>query len=102
MKALEMVKYLKPRRWWLENPRNGLLPTRWYMKRVPFVDADYCQYTNWGYQKPTRIWGSPDIKRVATKLCDGITCPNLVEGTKYHKARLSSQHQNLSAGKNIE
>jgi hypothetical protein len=96
-KALEIVRYLKPRRWWLENPRNGLLKTRWYMQGLPFVDADYCQYINWGYQKPTRIWGSADLLQVATKLCDGITCPNLAEGKSHHRIRLSSPHQNLSA-----
>ena len=49
------------------------------MAGLPFIDADYCQYAQWGYKKPTRIWGSPDILEVA-KRCDGITCLNLQEG----------------------
>ena len=79
-KALEIIKYLRPERWWLENPRNGLLHTRQYMQGIPFVDADYCQYSNWGYQKPTRFWGSPDLLDLSLKCCDGQTCPNLLPG----------------------
>jgi hypothetical protein len=79
-KALEIVKFLRPQKWWLENPRHGYLRHREYMKPYPFVDVDYCQYSDWGYKKPTRIWGSPDILQVQGKLCDGRTCPNLVPG----------------------
>ena len=32
------------------------------MKDIPFIDVDYCMFSDWGYQKPTRIWGSPAIK----------------------------------------
>ena len=53
LKALAIVRFFKPRRWWMENLRNGLLRTRPYMQGLPFVDADYCQYAAWGYQKPT-------------------------------------------------
>ena len=60
-KTLEIKDYLKPQKWWLENPRNGRLPTRPYMADIPYVDVDYCQYANWEYQKPTRIWGSPNV-----------------------------------------
>ncbi len=67
------------------------------MQRLPFVDAEYCPYMKWGYQKPTRIWGTAELLRVATKMCDGFTCPNLVEGKPYHRLRLNSPHQNLSA-----
>jgi len=39
-KTLEKVRYFRPVKWWLENPRNGLLKTREYMAGIPFVDAD--------------------------------------------------------------
>ena len=105
-KALEIVEYLKPQRWWLENPRHGLLTTRPYMNGIPFVDADYCQYSDWGYQKPTRIWGSPDLLELRPKPCNGVTCPNLDHRAGRqkngrpkvrlpHRIRLSSKHQNL-------
>jgi len=47
LKALEIIQYLQPTRWWLENPRNGLIPSREYMAGYPYVDADYCQYSDW-------------------------------------------------------
>ena len=76
-RALEIIEYLAPDKWWLENPRYGLLHTREYMARYPFVDADYCQYSDWGYKKPTRFWGSDHLKNITPKTCDGKTCPNL-------------------------
>ena len=77
-KALEIIKYLAPARWWLKNPRNGLLGTREYMAGYPHADADYCQYSDWGYQKPTRFWGSDHLRNLTLRTCDGRTCPNLV------------------------
>ena len=73
-KSLEILDYLKPTKWWLENPRNGLLKSRPYMAGIPYVDVDYCQYAGWGYKKPTRIWGSRDISDVMGRLCDWLSC----------------------------
>ena len=87
-KTLEIIKYLKPRRWFLENPRNGLLSNREYMTDIPFVDVDYCQFSHWGYQKPTRVWGDATIQNIKPRLCDGQTCPNLEDrgnGRKGHQ-----------------
>jgi hypothetical protein len=75
--ALEIVGYYQPTFWFMENPRRGLLPTRDFMKDIPFIDVDYCMFSDWGYQKPTRIWGSPAIKNVESRLCDG-NCRNMV------------------------
>ena len=47
-KTLEKVAYLKPRRWYLENPRTGKLKDRPYMQGLPFVDVEYCQFGDWG------------------------------------------------------
>ena len=94
-KALEIVQYLKPKRWFLENPRVGLLSTREYMKGIPYVDVDYCQFAPWGYKKPTRVWGDISISQVQNKLCDGLTCPNLEDrpnGRKGHREILGGLH----------
>ena len=48
-RTLEIIHYFKPQKWWIENPRTGLLATRPYMADYPFVDTDYCQYSDWGY-----------------------------------------------------
>jgi len=102
-KALEIIDYLKPKRWWMENPRWGHLRHREYMEGRPFIDVDYCQYAEWGYQKPTRIWGSEDILGVDARVCDGHTCRNLTPGPpkkqgakRAHRVCLSSKHQNLA------
>ena len=71
------------------------------MADIPYVEVDYCQYAEWGYQKPTRIWGSPNVLSFKPLRCDGVSCPNLVEGSvhrkRHHRVRLSSPHQNLSS-----
>jgi len=87
-KSLEFIKYFCPRKGFLENPRTGLLTKRPYMEGIPFVDVDYCQFSQWGYQKPTRIWGDPSISDLTSKICDGETCINLVDrpnGRKGHR-----------------
>ena len=33
-KALEIIAYLAPQHWWIENPRTGLLKTRPYMEGI--------------------------------------------------------------------
>ena len=94
-KTLEIIRYLKPKRWFLENPRNGLLSTREYMAGIPFVDVDYCQFSHWGYQKPTRVWGDLTIAKIQPKLCDGETCENLEtrgNGRKGHQKILGGNH----------
>ena len=57
LKALEIIDYLKPRWWALENPATGLLKTREYMAGLPFHDVTYCKF-GYLYRKPTRIWGN--------------------------------------------
>lgn len=55
MRAQEIIAYLQPRAWFMENPSTGLLKTRPCMQGVPFVDVTYCMY-GFGHRKPTRIW----------------------------------------------
>ena len=76
IQGLAIVGYFRPNFWFLENPRRGLLKERTFMRDLPFVDVDYCQFSDWGYQKPTRIWGSPQIASLANKICDNRTCSN--------------------------
>ena len=73
--ALEVIQWFAPATWILENPRRGLLRTRPYMQQLNFTDADYCRFAQWGYQKATRFWGSPDVASRPPVLCGGI-CAN--------------------------
>ena len=59
-KGLEIIKYLRPDTWFLENPQTGLLKRRPYMKGIPYVDVDYCHFANWGYKKE-RGFGAPRL-----------------------------------------
>ena len=47
LKVLEVIDYFQPRWWWIENPSTGLLKDRPYMAGLPFVDLDYCQFSDW-------------------------------------------------------
>jgi hypothetical protein len=54
------------------------------MQHIPYADFDYCEFAEWGYKKPTRIWGSPQIWDVRSVLCVG-KCKNMaipVEGQR--------------------
>ena len=74
--ALDIVDRLQPTLWFLENPRTGVLKDREYMQGIPYVDLDYCMFSKWGYQKPTLIWGSPAMKKLAHVECNG-GCGNM-------------------------
>jgi hypothetical protein len=90
IKTLEVIEWFKPKAWWIENPRMGYLKKRPFMSQIPYVDIDYCQFSDWGYQKPTRFWVSESLSQLPNRKCDFKTCPNLVDGQygKCHRNRL--------------
>ncbi len=45
-KTLEIITYFRPKRWWVENPRWGLLKSRKVIRGIPFVDVDSCQFSD--------------------------------------------------------
>lgn len=55
-RTLQIIRYLRPRHWFLENPQTGLLKDQRQMRGLSFVDVDYCRFSDWGYRKPTRVW----------------------------------------------
>jgi hypothetical protein len=54
-KALEIIAYFKPKVWYLENPKTGMLKDRPFMEGLPYYDVSYCKY-GYDYRKHTRIW----------------------------------------------
>ena len=91
LRGLEIIDYLQPNMWFLENPRTGLLPKRPYMKGLAYVDVDYCCFSDWGYRKPTRIWGSKCLGMLKNVICDPKTCPAVAvreDGVRGHRERL--------------
>ena len=87
-KTLEIIEYFQPPLWWIENPRHGLLKSREVVQGLPFLDLDYCQFSDWGYQKPTRFWCCEAIARLPPVVCNLQTCTNVIrreDGKLKHK-----------------
>jgi|LakMenEpi03Aug12_release.lakeMendotaPanAssembly.Ray.scaffolds.fasta_scaffold193661_3 hypothetical protein len=70
-KTLEIIKYLKPKSWFMENPQTGHLKYQEFMNGIPFHDVSYCKY-GFSYKKQTRIW--TNVKNFVGKICKS-DCP---------------------------
>ena len=55
--TLEIIEYLEPKHFIIENPQTGSLKNQWFMHGLPFVDVDYCKY-GFPYRKRTRLWNN--------------------------------------------
>jgi hypothetical protein len=73
LRTLEILEYFRPEIWWIENPRTGLLKSRKFMEGLSYINVDYCQFSDWGYQKPTRIWGCRELCEIGDWVCDHIS-----------------------------
>ena len=87
LKTLEIIEYFKPELWCMENPQRGQLKDRDVVKGIPYYDVSYCMYSDWGYEKRTRIWTNK--KDWNNLLCDKSgACGNMIEiptdGAKRH------------------
>lgn len=70
--VLDLIKELKPKYWFIENPRGALRKMR-FMKGLPRYTVTYCQYGD-KRMKPTDIWTNhpqPDFKPMCK---NGDTC----------------------------
>jgi hypothetical protein len=70
----KIIDYFKPKHYFMENPQSGEMKK--YVDK-PFYDVDYCKYSNWGYQKKTRIW--TNLTGFEPKICKNDCC-NMVDG----------------------
>jgi len=66
LKCFEIIKYLKPKYFIIENPQTGLLKNQSFMNDMPYIDIDYCKY-GMPYRKRTRIWSN--IEWIPRPLC---------------------------------
>jgi len=66
LKVLEIIKYFKPKLYFIENPYNSAMKDIPQMKEIDSYRFDYCAY-GFDYKKPTRIWSN--IK-LTPKLCN--------------------------------
>jgi len=102
-RCIEILNYLKPKYYWIENPETGVMKK--YMKdKYPHIHSknyivDYCQYDdNIKYQKRTIFW--TNIPNFKPKLCSGEgNCPNM-DG-KRHKVNIASNQYVIVDSKRI-
>ena len=81
-RTLEIIEYLQPTWFIIENPQTGLLKKQSFMADLPFDDIDYCKY-GLTYRKRTRLWNnilSWTPRPLCRKDCDSMT-----EDRKRHK-----------------
>ena len=79
-RCFEIIDYLQPRAWLLENPATGLLPRRMEALRpgLSCVIVDYCAYGA-NYRKRTAIWHSSGLA-LTLETCRGAgACPAMIE-----------------------
>ena len=72
LRAFEIIDYVKPRVWFMENPATGMLPERMKSLRPGLTSAiaDYCQY-GFPYRKRTCFWSNlPELSH-GLRLCPG-------------------------------
>jgi len=93
-KTEEIIDYFQPKYYFMENPQTGRMKD--YINR-PFYDVDYCRYSDFGYQKRTRIW--TNLEKFEPKLCNG-NCGNLFMSK--HKANFGGSKSVIDNGKLIK
>lgn len=54
-KAIEIIQYFQPEKWFIENPNGSQLKKHPMLSQMPFIICDYCRFGT-KYKKPTRIW----------------------------------------------
>ena len=86
-KTLEIINYFNPELLFMENPQRGQLKYREVVKGLNFYDVSYCMYSDWGYEKRTRIWTNK--KDWNNLICDKSgSCGNMI----------NSQHKKICDG----
>ena len=56
-RTLDIIMFFCPTYWFIENPRDGMLKYREFMRDLPYIDVSYCRY-GFDYRKHTRIWSN--------------------------------------------
>ena len=56
-RTLEIIEYLEPKWFMVENPQTGYLKNQDFMQNLRYTDIDYCKY-GMQYRKRTRLWNN--------------------------------------------
>jgi hypothetical protein len=89
-RTLEILHYLNPPVWFIENPQTGKLKDQPFMQGLPYYDVSYCRY-GFEYRKQTRIWTNIEGFRPLTCKFDCWACvPNPATGKMWHKVSFAN------------
>lgn len=89
-RTINMIAYLQPKYWTIENPSTGLLPRRPIMAGLPMIRVSWCQYSAL-HRKDTAIW--TNIASLIPKVCPEQDCVAMIPGTNRHLHTMSSQRK---------
>ncbi len=70
--VLALIRELKPKYWFIENPRGGMRKMTW-MQGLPRYTVTYCQYGD-NRMKPTDIWTNHPAPRFRPMCKNGDPC----------------------------
>ena len=70
--VLDLIRELKPKYWFIENPRGGMRKMTW-MQGLPRYTVTYCQYGD-TRMKPTDIWTNHPDPKFKTPCNNGDPC----------------------------
>ena len=91
-KTEEIIDYFNPTYYFIENPQTGNMKR--YLTR-PHYDVDYCKYSDWGYQKRTRIW--TNLKGFIPKVCNKDCCN--IQDNKHVNFQKTKMNENESGNR---
>jgi len=92
----DVICYLQPRVWWIENPDSGLLKSRAVLVDVPYLRVDYCMYGA-PYRKRTRLWTNVPARVANLLLCDKM-CGSFANGHHVATAQRGPSRRSLEEG----
>ena len=90
-RTLEIIDYLQPTYWMMENPQTGLLKSQAFMADLPYNDLDYCT-CKMPYRKRTRLWNNIEAwtpRPLCKRDCDSMC------GNRHEQSAQQSPHRHL-------
>ena len=98
LKTIDIIRYLKPTYYVIENPQTGLLKEQIFMQDLPFKDIDYCKY-GLQYRKRTRLWNN--IENWKPKALCKKDCGNMNGNKHIAQAQRLTKNENGTISKNF-
>ena len=98
LKTIDIIRYLKPTYYVIENPQTGLLKEQIFMQDLPFKDIDYCKY-GLQYRKRTRLWNN--IENWKPKALCNKDCGNMNGNKHIAQAQRLTKNENGTISKNF-